>query len=250
MEVFRKILTYFGLYLWLTASIGLVAFAQTSSDQFAVQTELERKLQRLLDLVGFAGEGQLGRQAWPEKPISEVYAPTVCTPDIADFKPRFPNQTPILNLLIDGRRIAVGSAEFQAMSIIVDPLEDLEFSCPDEICRGLLPARVLEENTVELSDVLRSHGFIHTPMFQEDGCGLKQDWCTFDTFCQSRSAFYYREEDRMQLRVSPVKAGRRRGSKQLQLTRDADPICDFFMIRVLEKMGVYHEGMQLCETSD
>lgn len=194
--------------------------------------ELETKLGRIFDLIdAFLDDPQMAKN-WPSQRISEVYAPVSCSPPPSGHVPSRIGArrtgTPRFSIVHDGEEIMVGSKEFEAMEVQVDPVEGLPVSCKGKICEAIVPASIYRNAHDVASAALNRAGYISDPRIIIDRCETETDWCTQFVTCRQagREWLYFRPLDRTKVEMTQIQVGRASGSLKLKFVRDSEPFCD------------------------
>lgn len=213
------------------------ANAQADTGTEASPTSFEIQLHHILDLAHLALSGQLDRQSWPTKRVADIYDPEACiASDKTPVLDVFGNDVIARSILVDGEPIEIGSAEFDALEVQVDPDLGLEFDCHSDICKGIIPYFSEQAETSQIGVILGDRGWIRLPIILNDGCIKVQNWCALGQRpeCQNKGTYFYAAESRTLLHVRRLQFGRRRHSLQLDFRADSDPICQTVAIWLLE----------------
>lgn len=193
---------------------------------------LETKLGRIFDLVDAFADDPLMAKNWPSQRISEVYAPISCGAPSAGLIPFVSGKrrtgTPRFSIVHDGREIMVGSKEFEAMEVQIDPVEGLPMSCEGKICEAIVPASIYKNSKDVAKAALGRAGYVYEPRIIKDDCVQEIDWCTQSITCRQerKEALFYRPLDRIRVEMTRIQVGRARGSLNLKFVRDSEPYCD------------------------
>ncbi len=202
--------------------------------------QFEEVLGVILRLVDEARDNPQLTTDWPQRRVSEIYAPASCDLPPSDFEPEarwrsLPWGTkPRTSFIADGKEIIVGSSEFEAMTSQVEPVLGFPMSCDETGCEVIVPARVFRNSFPVFVESFSQSGLLRDPRFLNDACEIQVDWCTQTRSCDSagRESLFYRPSDRMRVEASLVNMGRARGSLKLKFVRDSDPYCDPVVILV------------------
>ena len=185
MHKYSKLLMQFifsSVVAW--ASLTSIAMAQTDATRKETLSKFEVQVQRVLELADSAREGQIGIEAWPRKRVAEMYDPAVCVFD--ESKPllrKFGDRSirvRVDQIYVDDKAVKVNSPEFNALSIHVDPVSNLEFSCTEKSCSGVIPFNSSEPDTSGLREILNAKDWVGLHLIQDDFCQRPPNWCDVD----------------------------------------------------------------------